>query len=423
MKILRLQAENFKRLRAIDITPNPDEPVVVIGGANGAGKSSALDAIVAVLGGKAAMPAEPLRHGADDGHITLEVGDYVIRRRIWPDKPSDLVVTTRDGAAYKSPQAILDALYGDLTFDPQRFADADPKAQAAMLRQVVPLDIDLDQLDADIAEVFAERTAVGRMAREAAAKVPAEPPPAEPLDDTIEQLRADIAEVQVRVAKMDSAEGEHDRMIERRMAIDERRQYLQAELKRLDEESREVDARVKELSAEFIGRDEIVAGLEVMVHDYERRRNADILRARNMAARDHYAQALETATSYTKRVEALTETLEKMRADRQAAIERAPMPVEGLAFGEDGLVTFRGVPFAQISTAEQTLVSFAIARAMNPKLEVVLIRHGSLLDEASRQVLYEAAREHKYQVWLEVVGDKDATGIIIEDGTVRGAQT
>ena len=32
MKILRLTGHNFKKIRAVDITPDPDENVIIIGG-------------------------------------------------------------------------------------------------------------------------------------------------------------------------------------------------------------------------------------------------------------------------------------------------------------------------------------------------------------------------------------------------------
>lgn len=49
MKIIRLDAANVKRLKAVEITP--DGTLQVVTGANGAGKSSVLDAIWLALGG------------------------------------------------------------------------------------------------------------------------------------------------------------------------------------------------------------------------------------------------------------------------------------------------------------------------------------------------------------------------------------
>lgn len=47
MKITRLQAENFKRIIALDV--RPDGSIVNIAGKNAQGKSSTLDAIEAAL--------------------------------------------------------------------------------------------------------------------------------------------------------------------------------------------------------------------------------------------------------------------------------------------------------------------------------------------------------------------------------------
>lgn len=56
MKIVQLKSENVKRISAVEITP--DGNVVVVGGKNGAGKSSVLDSIQWALGGEpgAKMP-------------------------------------------------------------------------------------------------------------------------------------------------------------------------------------------------------------------------------------------------------------------------------------------------------------------------------------------------------------------------------
>jgi len=108
-------------------------------------------------------------------------------------------------------------------------------------------------------------------------------------------------------------------------------------------------------------------------------------------------------------------------ADKARAIERANLPVPGLGFG-DGEVLFGGVPFEQASQAEKIRVSVAIAMAANPSLKVLCIRDGSLLDRDSLRLLTEIVEQNDYQLWLEKVGDEDAaTGIVIEDGTVRGA--
>ncbi len=101
---------------------------------------------------------------------------------------------------------------------------------------------------------------------------------------------------------------------------------------------------------------------------------------------------------------------------KSAAISTAKFPVPGLSFGDDG-VLFNGIPFNQASSAEQLRVSFAIAASMKPKLPVILIKDGSLLDDHSMDLLRELAREYDAQCWIERVGADDV-GIVLEEGEV-----
>lgn len=78
MKIISLQAENVKRLTAVTITP--DGNLVQITGKNGQGKTSVLDAIWWALEGAANIQAEPIRKGAEEARIRLDLGEYVVTR-------------------------------------------------------------------------------------------------------------------------------------------------------------------------------------------------------------------------------------------------------------------------------------------------------------------------------------------------------
>jgi hypothetical protein len=101
------------------------------------------------------------------------------------------------------------------------------------------------------------------------------------------------------------------------------------------------------------------------------------------------------------------------------------MPIEGLGVDgdDDGLhVTYQGVPFVQISTAEQLRVSTAIAMAGNPELRILRISDGALLDDNSMAILRDMATEHDFQLFVELVRPNEATGIILEDGRIKGQE-
>lgn len=74
------------------------------------------------------VDAVPIRDGQDRAAITLDLGEYRVTRTFMPGN-SYLNVESADGAAFKSPQALLDGLVGQLSFDPLAFVRAGGKAK------------------------------------------------------------------------------------------------------------------------------------------------------------------------------------------------------------------------------------------------------------------------------------------------------
>jgi DNA repair exonuclease SbcCD ATPase subunit len=101
MKIIKLTAENVMKLSAVEIVPKDN--LVLVTGENGAGKSSVLDSIVMALCGKSAIPAEPIKKGANKGKIVVELEMYRIERSFTPGN-SYLKIEGVDGSVVKSPQ-------------------------------------------------------------------------------------------------------------------------------------------------------------------------------------------------------------------------------------------------------------------------------------------------------------------------------
>ena len=60
-----------------------------------------------------------------------------------------------------------------------------------------------------------------------------------------------------------------------------------------------------------------------------------------------------------------------------------------------------------------------MAMVSNPKLRVILIRDGSLLDSENLKVIQEMAADLDFQVLIERVDDTGKVGIYIEDGEVK----
>ena len=136
------------------------------------------------------------------------------------------------------------------------------------------------------------------------------------------------------------------------------------------------------------------------------------IRANNAACeRLNEKQALRDA------YEGLTQRLTELDEQKAAALAAATFPVDGLSFDSTG-VLYRGVPLSQASSAEQIRVSLAMGMALNPKLRVLMIKDGSLLDEDSMAAIRDQVADGDFQLWLEIVNPDDPTAVLIEDGQV-----
>lgn len=407
MKIIELQASNVKRVVAVDITP--DQHVQIISGKNGAGKSSVLDAIWLALGGGTAAKGttRPIRDGESTAQVRLDLGDLVVTRT-WSGQKTTLKVESADGGKFSSPQALLDGLVGRLSFDPLAFTQMPARQQRDALLSLVDLPFDPAEIDRRRADLFEERTRIGRDARQYEAQLAGIPPiPADTPDEEVSSA-AVVAELQAarRVAEQIDATFREAEVAQSareaaQVALDRAKQALADAV----EEEATVRFRLSALPdrpalSEF---EERLASLDVVNAAVRARRQRERVKADADDAREAYDQR--------------TADLAALDQEKATGLAGATFPIDGLGFDDDG-VTYRGVPFSQASSAEQIRVSLAMAMALNPKLRVIRILDGSLLDADNLALIEEMAVEQDYQVWIERVSDGSGVGVLIEDGQV-----
>ena len=163
LTIIEFAAENFMKLKAVRIRPDGAN-MVVLSGKNGAGKSSILNAIMAVVD-KAALKKQGitklLREGQERGFVKIDLGDIIAKLTL-TERGEYLTVENKEGMAFKSPAGVMDRLRGMISFDPLAFAKMDAKKQKDILLGLVDVGIDLDVHDKERARIFDERTNVGR---------------------------------------------------------------------------------------------------------------------------------------------------------------------------------------------------------------------------------------------------------------------
>lgn len=144
IRLARFRARDFRGLHdfAVEI---PDEGIEVQG-RNEGGKSSLLDAMRALLGGREAS-GDDVRHGADRARLEGALTDGTEIVRTIPRDGAQRLAVTRDGANVAKPQEHLDELLGGVAaFDPGKFLAADARTQARMVGEAIPCDLTTEHL-------------------------------------------------------------------------------------------------------------------------------------------------------------------------------------------------------------------------------------------------------------------------------------
>ena len=427
-RVLHLMVENYKRIKAADVTPSRN--AVIVAGRNKQGKTSLLDAIAAVLGGKKQMASKPLRAGASDGQIVCVLGDakpeLLVKRVMTEDGKTLLEITSAEGYKAPSPQAILDSLCSAISFDPLSFCRMEPQKQSETLRRLVGLDF--SEMEKQRKTLYDERTEVNRVVKSHAAQAAAiKIPDGTPSEEvSVAELMAEQQRRQEHNRRNQSA---RDAVAVRTATVVAK----QALVDRLEDEMADMELRLskmasaredawRELDQAVIARDAQEATVKVLEDQNVAEIQARIVESQktNEMVRLAAAKAshLQQAEKSTARAAELTEQIDAIDTSKAQQLAGAKWPVEGLSFGEGGIL-YNGLPFDQASGAEQTEVSFAMAAAMNPQVRVALIRDASLLDSEQLEVVKGLAEKYDVQAWLEIVDDKAGPcGILIEDGTV-----
>lgn len=400
VKINQLEIENVKRIKAVTLTPT-DNGLTVIGGKNGQGKTSVLDAIAWALGGDKYRPSEPCRDGSLVSpllRIALSNGLVVERKGV----NSSLKVIDPDGN--KGGQQLLNEFVEQLAIDLPKFMKSSNKEKADTLLKIIGVGDTLYQLETEEQRLYNQRHAIGQIADQKK-KYAAEMPIYHDVPKELVSVSELIKQQQEILAK----NGENQRKRDNLSYLQNEYQTALEELAALSlkVDRLKSDVETAQMSAQDL-QDESTAELEKSIADIE------AINTKVRANLDREKAEID-AEEYKTQYDAMTAKIEEIRKARMDLLNNADLPLPGLSV-ENGELTYNGFKWDNMSGAEQLKVSTAIVRKLNPKCGFVLIDKLEQMDTDTLAEFGNWLQAEGLQAIATRVSTGDECSIIIEDG-------
>lgn len=454
MYIKKLELANFQVIEKF--TAEFDGAIYFVTGDNELGKSTLLKAIGALLTGSRDAV---LRNGAEKGFAKMIVGDdgeeYDVQLSFTEANPrGTLTIKQKTSGMQTNNVSMLQKLFGYQDFDAVEFSRWSESAegrrkQIEVIKSLMPAEIrqQIEEIDAAVARIKEERTGVNRDCKTFAGFVTElekkltegdEEKYAQPMDmaalmekqkanvqlmekaKTAKEMKAlresQIAEIpdlkaeaekRLSETKADCAEllieaeaAYHKAVAEinakEKAAQDEYEQTL-VELsdKQADLEKRL--ATCNDWLAKFEATNADLATIPTMIAEAEAHNQKHAIVSQLMEKRDLYESVKAQAAGMD------AEIAEKGE-QRAALVAQAKLPIDGLTFGDDGLV-LNGVPFVpgKVSDSQIMEVATKLVIAANPKVKVFRIARGESLGEKRLKAIVEMAKANGFQGFIENV--------------------
>lgn len=404
IKINSLEIENVKRVKAVQLSP-ADNGLTVIGGKNGQGKTSVLDAIAWALGGEKYRPSSAQREGSViPPRLHLELSNGIVVER----KGKNSALTVLDPSGKRAGQQLLNDFVSTFALDLPKFLEAGSKEKAEILLQIIGVGDQLRALDQQETQLYYTRRSVNQnldRKKKYAEELPFyqdAPPEMVSVSDLIKRQQEILAR-----------NGENQRKRQQAAQLAQQKEILRRQLSELQERYDTVcrDCDIAARSAQDL-QDESTEQLETDIAGIE-------LLNQKVRANLERTRAEEELHELETQSDNLTSELEKVRQSRADLLTSAPLPLPGLSV-QDGELVYNGRKWDCMSGAEQLMVATAIVRKLNPNCGFVLL---DKLEQMDTDTMREFG-DWLSSVGLQAIATRVSTGeecsIVIEDGFVRG---
>lgn len=413
LKINKLEIENVKRVKAVKLEPS-ENGLTIIGGDNGQGKTSVIDAIAWALGGDRYRPSQAQRSESvipPNLHIVMNNGLVVERK----GKNSDLKVT--DPSGKKAGQQLLNEFVEHLALDLPKFMESSNKEKANILLRIIGVGDQLTALEKEEADLYNERLILGRVAdqkKKYAKEQIFYPDAPKELVSPTELIR----QQQDILAKNGENQRKRDQVTRLQNSVaflTQEVEVIKTQLQKKEEELAEAKTslNIAMMSAQDL-QDKSTVELEANIANIEEIN-------RKVRANLDKDKAEEDAKEYERQYLDMSKQIEEVRQKKTDLLNSAELPLPDLSV-QDGELIYKGQKWDNMSGADRLKVSAAIVRKLNPNCGFVLMDKLEQMDLKTLQEFGQWLKQEELQVIATRVSTGSECSIIIEDGYVVGQE-
>ncbi len=416
MKIWEIKSENFKKLN-VELALKGNS--VTVTGKNESGKSSFIDSIFKTLTG-AKIKGEPVQLGKSQAKnkvvIRQDDGSTITVERTYSDNKTSLSVKLNGSQAVKSPQSFLDATLGEISFDPLIFVNKTPIEQKRFLMEL--LNLDLTEFEERKAEVNSELLSINNDLKK--------------ISGELEDLPLLEKEYKFMDSEKVVQEAERINDLKKQISdIDNKIEMSNNKIESYETQARDIQKQISDLQNKYKltlksideGKDYIktleVDKKKIKVPETESLED----QIKEINTNNEYYRSQQERISKQKEFESAeiikSDTLAKIKViekERNKKIAEVKMPIPELEFIDTGL-SYQGLPLTEdnVSTSRIIELGIRISIAMNPKLRIMQIKDGSLLDDDMLKVINQIVKDNDYQLFVEKVSNDKELGFIIDE--------
>ena len=417
IRIVSIEGENIRKLTTIAVRLNGEPGLyrITSDGENEEGKTTALDVVAMLFGGKKAVKPDTIQKGTDGGWARGKLTNgYSIDLRFTPKAPDGyLTVTTPDDNTQKAPQSLLDGWCGPHSFDPgallkKRIKDIEAiilglAADPDLKKKRETIATNRDKLTEDRRPWNSEKQRAERTKRPDGTR-----PKAVDVGGEMERLKRLQEDRQIRTAvenRIAANTTDINATQKDVLLLEGRLKEQNAALARLQGE-RAASKRSLESTADPT---EAITAVESHIAD------ADKVNA-ELGPWNDWDRAQAEVNEAGEKSAALTKQIKALGAKEEALLKAANIPVRGIGFAEDGSMVLDGHPIEVGSGMRRLDMTCDIAFAANSGVRVVLLDEANDYGIEALDNLHKRAKEKGWQVIAGRLGIEGPGEIIIQDG-------